>query len=124
MRNGDYHLVVGIEVFGVEFACSVINVGATLIAIFVANLYEFRFDKLATHMVVAENFLEVADLRHHLVVILAKLVLLHTRELLETHLDDGGSLRVAEVESLGKGGTGSLRGRAFADNMYYLVYIL
>ena len=42
MRYGDYHIVVGIEVLGVEVAGSVVDVGLACIAIFVADFKQPR----------------------------------------------------------------------------------
>lgn len=44
MRYGDYHIVVGIEVLGVEVAGSVVDVGLACIAIFVADFKQLALD--------------------------------------------------------------------------------
>lgn len=68
VRYGDDHLVVGIEIFGIEVACLVVYVGAALIAVFFAYLDEFVFDELAAYRVIVENEFQTLDLFHQFLV--------------------------------------------------------
>ncbi len=122
--DGDDHVVVGIEILGIEVAGGVVYVGAACVAILVAYLDELLFDYGATHVVVREYQFESGYLLLQLVILVFELVLLQTGELTQTHLDDGRGLRVGEGETLlelfaSVHGVG----RA-ADDAYHLVDVL
>ena len=92
MRDCDDHLVVGIEVFGVEIAGGVVYVGAALVAVFLTNFDELVANHVAANFGVVEDGLEEGDFFFNRAVVVFELVLLEGGKVAETHLDDGLSL--------------------------------
>ena len=62
VRDGDDHLVVGIEVLGVEVAGEEVDAGAALVAVLVADLDELLFHDAAAGGVVLQDVAQVGDL--------------------------------------------------------------
>ena len=118
VRDGDNHLVVGVEVFGVEFLGRIHDFGAALVAVFFFHLDEFVLNDLAAELVVHQDFLQVSNLFLDFLVFGVQLVLHQACELAQTHLNDGTALYLSQLETLHQprdGISGRLGGTDDAD---------
>ena len=64
MRDGDNHLVVGIEIFGVEVACGIIDYSAARVAILGFDSLEFFAYYAAAFGRIRQNEFESGNLGH------------------------------------------------------------
>ena len=120
----DDHIIVGIEVFGVEITGHIVYLCAALVAVFVADLFEFTLDEIPADNIVAENELKTFDLFHNLVVGFMEFFLFESAESFELHIDNRLSLNVAEAESLFEPLARILIARSVADNVDNLVDVV
>ena len=109
MRDGDDHLVVGIEILGIEFAGGIVDLGATGIAVLLTHLYKFVFNHAAAYFGIVENKFQTGDKVFDLFVLLVEFILLQAGELSQTHIHDRLSLDVGEAETLAESRLGRLR---------------
>ena len=124
VTDGDDHGVIGIEVFGIELLAGVLDLRAALVAVFLLHLEQFVLHHLLAEFGVVENLLQIVDELHQLVILVVQLVHLQTRELAQTHVDDGAGLDFIEVEALHEVLDGLLGGLRRADEVYHLVDVV
>ena len=98
----DDHIVISIEVFGVEFLSRVDDLAATLVTILLLDLQELFADELCTKFLVSEEGLQALDLLHQGCVLFLQLLTLQTGEGTQTHIHDGTRLDEREGEALHK----------------------
>ena len=99
MAHRDDHGVVGIEVFGVEFVLVGDDFRATGVAILLFHFLQLLLHHLLAALGVVEDFLQVLDELHQLVVFLMELIHAQARELREAHIHDGLRLQLVELET-------------------------
>ena len=88
----DDHIVISVEVFGVEFLSRVDDLAATLVTILLLDLQELFADELCTQFLVCEEGLQALDLLHQGSVLFLQLLTLQTGEGTQTHIHDGTRL--------------------------------
>ena len=88
VRDGDNHIVVGIEILGVELLRRVNNLRAALIAILCLDLHQLILDDLHQHIHACQYNQEVVDLTLQLSMLVLQLLALQACELTQTHLHD------------------------------------
>ena len=98
----DDHIVISVEVFGVEFLSRVDDLAATLVTILLLDLKELFADELCTQFLVSEEGLQALDLLHQGSVLFLQLLTLQTGEGTQTHIHDGTRLDEREGEALHK----------------------
>ena len=98
----DDHIVISVEVFGVEFLSRVDDLAATLVTILLLDLKELFADELCTQFLVSEEGLQALDLLHQSSVLFLQLLTLQTGEGTQTHIHDGTRLDEREGEALHK----------------------
>ena len=108
MRNGDDHLVVGVEILRVELFGSVNDLRAPFVAVFGLHLQQFVLNDLHLQFAAAQHIVEISDLRLQLVALGNQLVVFESRQSTQTHLDNGRSLCVAQTEALHHGLLGQI----------------
>ena len=96
----DDHIVISVEVFGVEFLSRVDDLAATLVTILLLDLKELFADELCTQFLVSEEGLQALDLLHQGSVLFLQLLTLQTGEGTQTHIHDGTRLDEREGEAL------------------------
>ena len=109
VADGDDHLVVGIEVFGIEFLAGVDDFGAPLVAELLLHFHQFVLDDLHAKVVVAQNLLEIFYLFQQLVVFAPELLLHQVGQLAEAHFHDGLGLHLVQFEARHQAFDGGLR---------------
>ena len=124
VRDGDDHLVVGVEVFRVEIAREGVDFRAALVTIFVADFHKLLLDYLAEHMLVVENVVVMGYELHQFVVLVAEFLHFESGELAESHLNYCAGLYLVELEALRKSQACLLRGLAATDYGYHLVDVV
>ena len=124
MRNGDDHLVVGIEVLGVEFLSAGHDLGAALVAVLVLHLYELVLHHLAAEAVVGEDLVVVFNLLLQVVKLAVELLLLQTGELGQTHVHDGLRLHLVQSETLLQVFLSLLGRLAALDDLHHLLDVV
>lgn len=124
MRDGDNHLVVGIEVLGIEFAGGIFDFCAAGIAETGDHFKEFVANDSAAHRVVVEHRFQKRDALLEFFIAGMEVVHFQAGELTQAHVDDSLGLRVGESETFGKLLFGSVRRLGMADNADYLVDIV
>ena len=70
-----YHLVVGVEIFGIEFVIVQYNLTAARVAPLVFNFDEFFFYHLAAHVIIAQYFVVTVYTLFYLIVLCMQLFL-------------------------------------------------
>ena len=98
----DDHIVISVEVFGVEFLSRVDDLAAALVTILLLDLKELFADELCTQFLVSEEGLQALDLLHQGSVLFLQLLTLQTGEGTQTHIHDGTRLDEREGEALHK----------------------
>ena len=98
----DDHIVISVEVFGVEFLSRVDDLAATLVTVLLLDLQELFADELCTQFLVSEEGLQALDLLHQSSVLFLQLLTLQTSEGTQTHIYDGTRLDEREGEALHK----------------------
>ena len=61
VRDGDNHLVVGVEILGIQFLRRIDNIRPTLIAVFVFDFLKLVFDDFHAKVVIFQNFGQICD---------------------------------------------------------------
>ena len=97
MADGDGHLLVGDQVFKLQFGRLVDDFGATLVAVLFANLFKLGDDYLAQSFVAAQNLFVLGDLLEDLVEFVENLVDRELSEAIELQLEDGVDLTQREA---------------------------
>ena len=100
VRDGDDHIVIGIEVLRIHIRSGVDDIRPAVVAVLVDDLAALVDEDRVEEVLVGEDPLVVPHLLRHLVVLLVELVQLETGELTETHLYDGARLDLGEAEAL------------------------
>ncbi len=95
--DGDGDLLVGDEVFELKLGGLVDDLGAALVAVLVANLFEFLDDDVAQLLVAGEDRLVLGDLVADLAELLEDFVDGELREAIELQLEDGVDLAEREA---------------------------
>ena len=121
VRDGDDHVVVGIEVLGVELLRGKGDLGAARVAVLLLEVERLLLDDGELLGLAGEDLLTAGDELLELVVLGLELGLLETGELLEAHLNDGGGLRIGETECGNERSLGIVDRVGSADNGYDLV---
>ena len=124
VRNGDDHRIVGIEVLGIELVVEGNNLGAALVAILLLHLLQFLLHDLLATLGVVEDFLQVGNELHQVVVLLMQLVDTQASQLTQAHVDDGLRLELVQVEALFQVALGVAGGLAVSNNVYHLVNVV
>ena len=124
MRYGYNHVVVGIEIFGIEVAGGVVDVGMALVAESVANLHEFLLDEFAAYVVVVQDEFEMGYELLDFAVIVFELVLFELSEVAQAHVHYGLGLHVGKGEAVHETLFGLVGVGRRAYDAYYLVDIL
>ena len=124
VRNGDNHRIVGIEVLGIELVVEGDNLCTTCVAILLFHLLQLVLHDLLAALGVVQDFLQVGNELHQVVVLLVQLVDTQTCELAETHIDDSLRLQLVQVEALLQVTLGVRRSLTITDDMYHLVDIV
>ena len=96
----DDHIVISVEVFGVEFLGRVDDLAATLVTILLLDLKELFTDELCTQFLVSEEGLQALDLLHQGSVLFLQLLTLQTGEGTQTHIHNSTRLDEREGEAL------------------------
>ena len=96
----DDHIVISVEVFGVEFLSRVDDLAATLVTILLLDLKELFTDELCTQFLVSEEGLQALDLLHQGSVLFLQLLTLQTGEGTQTHIHNSTRLDEREGEAL------------------------
>ena len=122
--DGDNHRLVGNHVLGREIPTLVINFGTAGIAITLPNVFELGFDDAALQYIRIEHRFQVVDELHQLVVFGHDFVALQAGEALETHIEDGAGLHLAQLEALDELATGHFRVARTADELDNLVEVV
>ena len=99
VRDGDDHVLVRVEVFGVEvFGCEG-DLGAARVTVFFFQFLQLVLDDAHLHLLAFEDLLVIMDHLFKLVVFGLQLVAFQAGELAEAHLHDGVSLFDGESET-------------------------
>ena len=122
--DGDDHLIVGIEVFRIEFFRSIYDFRTAVVTVFLFHFNQFVLDDLLAKLLVAQYFLEVSNLLHQVLIFGMELVLHQTGELAQTHFHDGAGLYLTQVEAGHQVGNRLVRGLGRTDDADYLVDIV
>ena len=122
--DGDHHGIVGIEVLGIELVVEGNNLRATLVAILLLHLLQLLLHHLLTTLGVVQDFLQVGNQLHQVVVLLVELIDTQTCELSQTHIDDGLRLELIEFEAGLQVTLGICGGLTISNNVYHLVDIV
>ena len=88
MRNGDYHFIIRIEVFGVELFGPHHQFGATFVTVLVTQFDQFVFHDLHLQRIAVEYLFEVFDLFAQVVVFCFELVSFQAGQHTQTHIDN------------------------------------
>ena len=124
VRNGDHHVVVGIEILGIELLRSVDDLRAAFVAVLLLDLQQLVLDDLHLHADVRKHLRQVGDQLLQFVALGEQLAPFESRQGAQAHFDDGRSLDVRQLETLDHrllGGVGRLRG---ADDAHDLVDVV
>ena len=124
MAYGYDHRVVGVEVFGVELFARILYLRAAHIAVLLLDLLQLFLHHLLAQLRVVEYCLQVGYQLLQFLKLLVQLVHLQTGQLAQTHVYDGASLNLVEVETLHEVVHGLLRSLRRADDVYHLVNIV
>ena len=109
MRDGDYHFIIGIEVFGIELRGRKADFRAAFVAVLFLHLDQLVLDDLAAELVITQNLLEVGYAAFDFLILLMQFFLLYVGELCQAHVDDGLGLQVVEPEAFHECLYGGLR---------------
>ena len=122
MGNGDYRVVVGVEVFRIELVGIRHDFGPPPVAILCLEFHCLVLDDLHLLFGAGEHILAVCDELGELVVLGLELLPFESGQLPDLHLDDGGGLQVGEAELLDETSLGLVHAPGRADNLNYPVY--
>ena len=121
MRDGDDHVVVGIEILGVELLGGIDDLRTALVAVFFLDFEQFVLDDLHLHADILQHVLQVGD---QIVALGGQFAVLQPRQGAQAHLDDGRSLDVAQLETLDHGLLGQVGGLRRTDDVHDLVDVV
>ena len=124
VRDGDDHVVVGVEILGIELLRSIDDLRAALVAVLLLDLQQLVLDDLHLHRHVGQHLREVGDESHQLVALGNELAVLEARQGAQTHLDDRRSLDVIQLEALHHRLLGLVGGLRRADDPHDLVDVV
>ena len=100
VRNGDNHLVVGIEIFGIHLFARIYYLGTTRVAEFVFKLQHFVDNDLHSSFDFCQNIAQIFYTFQKLFVLQTQLILLHSSELAKSEFYDISSLPLGKRETL------------------------
>ena len=120
--NRDDHVLVSVEVLGIEVFGARSYLGAALVAVLGDEVLHLVLDNAVLEALVCKDFLQVVDQRLEVVILSLELVPFESCQLAQTHLDDGVSLGLCETELLHKTVTGFLHSLGRADVLDDKVY--
>ena len=124
VRDGDDHVVVGIEILGVKLLGGIDDLRTALVAVFFLDFEQLILDDLHLQADVGEHLLEVGDGFGQLVALGGELAVFEPRQGAQAHLDDGRSLEVAQLETLDHGLLGQVGGLRRTDDVHDLVDVV
>ena len=87
--DGDHYGVVGIEVLGIELVVEGDDFRSALVAVLLLHFLQLVFHHLLAALGVVEDFLQVGNELHQVVVLLVQLVYAQAGELCQSHVDNG-----------------------------------
>ena len=124
MRDGDNHLVVGIEIFGIELFGRVYDFGLALVAIFLFDFDKFVFHYLHADGIVGQYLMIIGNHLFDVGILVSQLVLIEAGQLTDAHIHNGLRLLFAEREVLHQARAGlfaSLRSSHDFDYLFDVV---
>ena len=124
MGYGDDNGIIGIEVLGVELVVEGNDLRLALVAILLLHLQEVLLHHLLAALRIIQDFLQIGDELHQVVILLMQLVDTQARQLAQSHVDDGLRLQFVEIESFLEVALGVSRCLALADDVDHLVDII
>ncbi len=116
VRDGDHHLVVGVEVFRIELFGAHHDLGAAFVAVLLLDLQHLLLHDAQTHLAAGEHAVVVFDPFEQLGVLLFELAALQAGQCPEAHVDDGLCLHFAQAEALHEGRLGHVGRLRTADD--------
>ena len=124
MTQGNYHLVIGIEILGIELLGTGHDDAEAGSVKLLLDLNELILHDLAAQFIVGKDFVVVLDFLQQLVVFVAQVLLAQTRELSQAHINDGLGLKFIQVEAFLQVGLGLGGSLAALDDVYHLVNVV
>ena len=96
--NGDDHVLVGVEILGVEFIGRRYDLGPAGISVFFLEFLSLLLDKGILQGLVGQKCGELLDQSHHCIIVGTQLLTVHTGELSQTHFHDSTGLYLCEAQ--------------------------
>ncbi len=124
VADGDHHRIIGIEVLGVELMIEGDNLCLALIAILFLHLQQVFLHHLLATLRIIQDFLQVSNEFHQVVVLLVQLIDTQAGQLAQTHIYDSLRLQLVEFEALLQVTLGVGRCSRLTDDVYHLVDIV
>ena len=121
MGNGDDHVLVGVEILGVEFIGRRYDLGPAGISVFFLEFLSLLLDKCILQRLVGQECREFLDQGHHRIIVCTQFLTVHTGELSQTHLHDGTCLYLSETKLRTQSIAGILTASGSPDQGYHLV---
>ena len=122
--DGDDHRLVGNHVLGGEVAAHVVYFGAAGVAVALLDFLQLSFDDAALQVFRLQHRLEVVNQAHQLLVLGHDFVAFQAREALQTHVEDGAGLNLAQRKSLDELPAGHLPVARAANEGNHLVEVV
>ena len=124
MRDGDYHIVISIEILWVELLRRIHNLGTTLIAVSVLHLDKLVLNDLQLHLDTCQYIVEVVNLTLQLGTLILQFFNLQACQLTQTHLGNSRRLNLAQTKTLLQSLLCQIVITRVSDNMYNFVNII
>ena len=124
MRNGDHHLLIGVEIFRIELLGAHHELRAAFVAVFLPQLDHLVLDDLHLQFGIHQHLLEVFDPLAQFVVFGFELVALEAGQRAEAHVDNRSGLHLAQRETLDQTDFRLVRGFRRPDDADHLVNVV
>ena len=100
MRNGDNHIIISIEILGIELLSREDDLRTALVAILLLHLLQLVLDDLHLHTLVSQHCIVVVDTLLQLIALSSQLAVLQTGQSTQAHLHNCRSLQLRQTELL------------------------
>ena len=124
VRNGNYHVVVGVEIFGIELLRRVDYLRTTLVAVLLLHVEQLLLDDLHLHLDTRQNVVEILDRTLQLVALGHELLARQSYQRTQSHLDDSRRLQLRQIEARLQRLLGLVDGLRSSDDIDNLVDVV
>ena len=122
--NRDHTGMTRDQVRNIDIAVIVCDLGAAFVRVAFFHIDEFFLDEIHAFFTAGKQFTQIFDLLHDLIIIFLQIFNGKTRQLMQTHIQNGVHLDLGETEPFAQSRCRHFTGAGFTDDLHHFINIV